>query len=217
VSRVRRAPFSRSVFVNCPYDDEYLPLLQALVFTVHACGFEARLAMLEVGPQHLRLDALVDLVKACQFGIHDLSRVQWTGGDRLPRFNMPFELGLAYGALRFGARRCRGMRLLVLEAEAYRHQKTLSDIAGLDGKVHGNMEEKLIGCVRDFLAAHIDPRPVGPTRVRSLYDQFRTELPSLATRKGLTLDELTPLNRFADWYALATAWLRQQASGASGS
>ena len=44
MSRRPVAAYSRSVFVNCPYDTEYLPMLQALVFTVHACGFEARLA-----------------------------------------------------------------------------------------------------------------------------------------------------------------------------
>jgi hypothetical protein len=43
VSRRPVAAYSRSVFVNCPYDAEYLPMLQALVFTVHACEFVARL------------------------------------------------------------------------------------------------------------------------------------------------------------------------------
>jgi hypothetical protein len=201
------------VFINCPYDSDYLPLLQAMVFAVHACGFVARLAMLEAGSQLGRLDRLVDLVRSCRFGIHDLSRVQWTGDDILPRFNMPFELGMAYGAFRLGTGRCRQMQLLVLEAEAYRHQHTLSDIAGLDGKVHGNSADALIGCVRDFLADHVDPRPVGATRLRSLYEEFRAELPRLATDRGLTLEELMPLERFRDWYAVSTQWLAFKASG----
>jgi len=53
------------------------------------------------------------------------------------------------------------MRLLVLEAEPSRHQKTVSDLAGVDPKAHGHSDERLIGCVRDFLAGHADPRPVG--------------------------------------------------------
>jgi hypothetical protein len=201
------------VFINCPYDADYLPLLQAMVFTVHACGFVARLAMLESGSERVRLDRLVELVRGCRFGIHDLSRVQWTGDDVLPRFNMPFELGMAYGAFRLGTGRCRQMQLLVLEAEAFRHQRTLSDIAGLDSKVHGNSADTLIGCVRDFLANHVDPRPMGPTRLRELYEEFRTELPGLATQHGLTVAELTPLERFADWYAVSTKWLAFKASG----
>jgi len=201
------------VFVNCPYDAEYLPLLQALVFTVHACGFVARLAMLEVGSERVRLDKLVELVRACRFGIHDLSRVQWTGNDLLPRFNMPFELGLAYGAFRLGTGRCRQMQLLVLEAEPYRHQRTLSDIAGLDGRVHGNSVEALIGCVRDFHAGYVDPRPVGPAKLRGLCEEFRQELPALATNQGLTIEELAPFERFPDWYAMATVWLQRKASG----
>jgi hypothetical protein len=201
------------VFVNCPYDAEYLPLLQAMVFTVHACGLVARLGMLEVGSQHLRLDTLVQLIASCRFGIHDLSRVPRPGDDALPRFNMPFELGVSYGVFRLGPARCRQMRLLVLEAEPFRHQRTLSDLAGVDPKAHGNSEETLIRCVRDFLAAHLKPRPVGAARIRGLYDAFRAELPALAKAHGLTMDEIAPLDGFPDWYAIAAAWLRRKASG----
>lgn len=213
MSRARQAPHARSVFINCPYDTDYLPLLQAMVFTVHACGFVAKLAMLESGSERVRLDRLVELVRGCRFGIHDLSRVQWTGEDILPRFNMPFELGMAYGAFRLGTGRCRQMQLLVLEAEAFRYHRTLSDIAGLDGKVHGNSVDTLIGCVRDFLANYADPRPVGPARLRALYEEFRSELPLLATDHGLTVEELAPLDRFPDWYAVAIKWLAFKASG----
>lgn len=211
MSSSRNAPFARSVFVNCPYDAEYLPMLQALVFSVHACGFIARLAILEIGSQDTRLDKLVELVRACRFGIHDLSRLPRPGTDELPRFNMPFELGLSYGAFRFGPRRCRNMRLLVLEAEPFRHQKTVSDLAGIDPKAHGNSDERLIGCVRDFLAGYADPRPVGSTRVRALYEEFRTELPDLAGARGFTAAELEGLEGFPDWYAIATAWLAHKA------
>lgn len=213
MSRSPGAAYSRSVFINCPYDAEYLPLLQALVFTVHSCEFVARLAMLEIGSQDTRLDKLVELVRACRFGVHDLSRLPRPGGDELPRFNMPFELGLSYGAFQFGPRRCRQMRLLVLEAEPFRHQKTVSDLAGIDPKAHGNSEEKLIRCVRDFLAAHLQPRPIGAARVRGLYVEFQAALPTLAAHHGLTLEELASLEGFADWYAIAAAWLARKSRG----
>jgi len=213
VSRRPVAAYSRSVFVNCPYDVEYLPMLQALVFTVHACEFIARLAILEIGSQDTRLERLVELVRACRFGVHDLSRLPRPGTDDLPRFNMPFELGLSYGAFRFGPRRCRQMQLLVLEAEPFRHQKTVSDLAGVDPKAHGNSDERLIGCVRNFLAGHVDPRPVGSKQLRALHNEFRAELPDLATAHGFTQAELERLEGFSDWYAIAAAWLRRKASG----
>lgn len=66
---------ARHVFINCPYDDTYRPLLKAIVFTVHACAFQARLALEEAGSEHLRLERLVRLIRDCRLGIHDLSRV----------------------------------------------------------------------------------------------------------------------------------------------
>jgi hypothetical protein len=124
---------------------------------------------------------------------------------------MPFELGLAYGACRFGPRPLRRMQLLVLEAEPFRHQKTVSDLAGIDPKAHGDSVEQLIGCVRDFLAPHVNPRPVGPTRLRILYDKFRAELPDLATAHGFTTAELERLDGVSDWCSIAAAWLANKA------
>lgn len=50
-------PFERSVFVNCPFDNDYLPILQATVFAIHDCEFVAR-SVVEATKQHeLRTDA----------------------------------------------------------------------------------------------------------------------------------------------------------------
>ena len=37
--------FDRNVFVNCPFDEEYLPLLRPLVFTIIYLGLEPRIAL----------------------------------------------------------------------------------------------------------------------------------------------------------------------------
>jgi len=105
------------------------------------------------------------------------------------------------------------MRLLVLEAEPSRHQKTVSDLAGVDPKAHGHSDERLIGCVRDFLAGHANPRPVGSTPLRASYNEFRAELPDLAAAQGFAPAELERPEGFTDWYAVAAAWLRRKASG----
>jgi hypothetical protein len=34
--------YARSVFINCPFDGEYLPIFRAVVFTVSVCGFVPR-------------------------------------------------------------------------------------------------------------------------------------------------------------------------------
>ena len=35
----------RDIFINCPFDDEYRPLFQSLVFVIADCGFRARCAL----------------------------------------------------------------------------------------------------------------------------------------------------------------------------
>ena len=51
----RELPFERCVFVNCPFDDDFLPLLHALVFAIHVCGFIARIAVEDTGSNETRL------------------------------------------------------------------------------------------------------------------------------------------------------------------
>ena len=34
--------YSDHVFINCPFDDQYKPLFNAIVFAIHDCGFVAR-------------------------------------------------------------------------------------------------------------------------------------------------------------------------------
>ena len=31
-------PYQDSVFINCPFDEEYVPIFRAIVFIVAACG-----------------------------------------------------------------------------------------------------------------------------------------------------------------------------------
>ena len=37
--------YNDNVFINCPFDSAYKPLFDAMVFTVHDCGFVARCAL----------------------------------------------------------------------------------------------------------------------------------------------------------------------------
>jgi hypothetical protein len=210
-ARKRSVPYDRQVFLNCPFDDDYYPLLRGAVFTIHACGFTARIALENTGSESVRLDRLVQMIGECGLGIHDLSRVRLTSPTDLPRFNMPFECGVFYGARRFGAKAQSRKRFLLLDKEPFQYQKTMSDAAGLDPRAHGNDPEKLIACVRDFLAEGLDPKPMGPTRISALYSEFQLALPAITAKAELTLADIEPLSAFNDWYLLATRWLLQQA------
>jgi hypothetical protein len=136
----------RSVFINIPFDASYEPLFIALLSALVAIGRTPR-CVLEV-PEHGdgRLRRIFDLIRRCPVSVHDLSRVG------LPvRFNMPFELGLA-----FALRRIDGHRFVLLEAERHRLQRTLSDLNGIDPGIHGATVIGMISCVLSSLA-----RPTG--------------------------------------------------------
>ena len=53
-------------------------------------------ATLEIPGGERRLDRIFDLIQTCASSLHDLSRVELDQKRPItPRFNMPFELGLA--------------------------------------------------------------------------------------------------------------------------
>lgn len=183
------------------------------MFTVHACGFRPRLAVEAANPGTPRLQRIIDLIAECKFGIHDLSRVQIASDGDLPRFNMPFECGMFIGARFFGGMRHGKKEFLLLESQMHRHQRTLSDAAGLDPKVHNDDPAVLIACIRAFLAGHIHPRPLGPAHLRRLYETFNSEYPQLAARLGHSPVELSALDAFADWSWIAADWLAARAIG----
>jgi hypothetical protein len=116
----RRDPLA--VFINVPFDDAYDPLLEVLIFTIQASGYKVRCALEEDDSGDIRLDKLVRLIGESPRSIHDLSRIDRGAGD-LPRFNMPFELGMAMGARRFSPSR-RNDRIKIMVREKYRLPST---------------------------------------------------------------------------------------------
>ena len=69
-----------------------------------------------------------------------------------------------------------------------------------------------MACIRDFLAAGLDSKPIGPTKMSALYQTFQLELPAIAAKAQLTLTDIEPLSAFNAWHLLATSWLQQQAA-----
>src|SRR6266567_759629 len=116
---MRPPSYSTSVFINCPFDKEYEPMLHSIIFTVFACGFIPRSAMGEDDSTDFRLDKIARLIENCKFGIHDISKIELDKASLLPRFNMPFELGLFWGAKKFGVNQNKEKVALVFEKERY--------------------------------------------------------------------------------------------------
>lgn len=191
--RPRPAPASRSVFINCPFDDPYRPILRAMVFTIIVSGYHPRCALDSTDGAEVRIAKIAAILGACDWGIHDLSRVE-VGPDGSPRFNMPMELGLHLGARLLGEKRHRRKRALVLDAEPHRYDRALSDISGQDAESHGNDPEAAIRCVRNWLSEHRRPNepPLpGAAALQADYRLFTHDLQELLTPRRLDADDLT--------------------------
>ena len=104
----------------------------ALTFAVFACHLRPRCAPEANNAAMTRIDKIVELIRDCRWGIHDISRTELSEEFGLPRFNMPLELGLFLGAHRFGSGVQREKTCLVLDSERFRYQRFISDIAGHD-------------------------------------------------------------------------------------
>jgi len=107
--------------------------------------------MEEDDASNTRIQKIELLILNCRFGIHDISRTELDKESQLPRFNMPFELGIFWGAKKFGNKQQKEKVALVFEKLKYSYQKYLSDINGVDIKAHNNDIEKVITQIRNWL------------------------------------------------------------------
>lgn len=197
--------YETDVFINCPFDPAYRGILDAVVFAVMDCGFRPRCALEIVDSGQVRLDKILGIIAACRFGVHDLSRTELDTENQLPRFNMPFELGLFLAAQRFGNRKQKRKVSLILDRDQYRHQKFLSDIAGQDIGQHKNDPLATIPLVRNWLRSHVSgPAMPGGERMMQRYNEFSLDLPRLGGGVGLKITEIT----FADYTHLVETWLK---------
>lgn len=197
---------AESVFINAPFDRQYTKLFHALVFALHDCRFFARCALEGDDGSQTRLTKLYDIIRDCPLGIHDLSRTSLDREHRLPRFNMPLELGLFLGAKRYGGSQHRGKSCVILDRKPYRYQIFCSDIAGQDIRAHENNIEKAIRVVRNWLQAARPAKalPHAAPIVRH-YVQFRADLPVMCASRGSSLPDLT----FIDYRLFVQGWLAE--------
>ncbi|MBL8175361.1 MAG: hypothetical protein JNK48_11875 [Bryobacterales bacterium] len=199
-------PANRDVFINCPFDAEYEELFQAICFTLAACGFNPRCALEELDSGETRIEKIRRIVAHSAFGIHDLSRTGLSGLSQLPRFNMPFELGLFLGCKFYGGSKHKKKRTLILDTEPYRYQQFLSDIAGQDPHAHHGDPAQAIKAVRDWLAGSAAEALPGPIYLHQRFTGFRHDLPLIAEHLGAVHTHLS----FQDLIHILRRWLHWQ-------
>lgn len=197
--------YDNSVFINCPFDSTYRPLFEAVTFAVYDCGFYPRCALEVDDSSQVRIEKINGIIKQSRLAIHDVSRTQLDRGTRLPRFNMPLELGIFLGAKAFGGAEQKRKVAIILDTEPYRYQKYISDIAGQDIRSHGGKVDEAIKVVRNFLSSHApaDVGLPGGEMVIARYHRFRGELPKACADLALDPADLT----FGDLTRFIRGWM----------
>lgn len=199
--------YKNSVFLNVPFDPKYKRLFEAAIFAIYDCGFVARSAKEDEESGTPRVQKIYELIQQSKYGIHDISRVTLDTKNRLPRFNMPLELGIWLGAKEYGSPRDRQKRALVLERVDHRYQIFCSDISGQDPRSHNNDTSVLIRRIRNWLRNSPDYKNrafPGPERMIARYGEFRAQLPTQCRLNGLTWRDL----EFNDYCTLIAGWLK---------
>ena len=176
---------AQGVFINCPFDAGYQPFFEALVFTIISCGFEPRCSLENVSSNKNRFEKIIELIYECDIAIHDLSALGISDSG-VPRFNMPFELGLFEGATRF-AKDLNHKSYLIFEGEKYSFHKALSDLAGVDPVAHNGDVIILITAVRKFLMSTMPSNSLislpYPNEIRINHSKFVDQVSTLTSDK----------------------------------
>jgi len=197
--------FESSLFINCPFDREYVPLLQSLVFVVFECGLQPRLASDQADSGRARIDKIRDLIRSCRYSVHDISRIEALHSGDEPRFNMPFELGLDLGCRYYGAPRLQDKQCLILEKERYRYQRVLSDISGNDIRAHGGDPKVLMSEVRNWLRVVTDKILPSTESLWGRFNLFRIDLPRMLDELGFSERDVEALE-IVEYIGFIKSW-----------
>jgi hypothetical protein len=171
-----------AVFLNIPYDERFRILYLAYIAGLVHLGLEPRVT-LSLPSGKRRLDKISELIESCRYSIHDLS---WVGLDRnppypTPRFNMPFELGLAVEWQRLNPAR---HIWFAFEKKSYRLQKSLSDLNGSDPQIHQGTASGVMRELRNIFKRTRN-QPTVP-EMMSTFHTITRRYPSILARAGAT-------------------------------
>jgi hypothetical protein len=200
-------PFETNVFINCPFDSAYKPLLRPLLFTVLYLNLEPKLSQTR-SSSVIRINQIKQFIRQSRFGIHDLSRCRPLRKNELPRLNMPYELGLDIGCAEYGGKKHKTKKILILETERYYYQQVISDIAGQDIEDHQDDPKTMVKKIRNWYSAVDETNHIASTNsIWFAYNQFYEDLKNELMANGYTAEDIEEmpvidLIKFAkDWIA----------------
>jgi hypothetical protein len=195
--------YSKSVFISTPLTDFSQPMFEAAVFAVTFLGFSPRSAFETSSAIYTRLPKIMEVIGRCKFGVFDISGTELSNG--LPRFNVPFELGIFLGGWRYGSGSQKQKCVLVLDSEPYRYQKFISDLSGRDIAVHANSPKEIINIIHDWLSAWTPKTTPGGSEIYASYRLFRRALPKICKQLEIPAKSLS----YIDYKYVIASWLKE--------
>lgn len=178
--------YNSSVFVNCPFDEEFAPILEAMLFLIIRAGLRPRLASERLENGESRLDKILSLIEQCKYSVHDLSRsVARKDGD-LFRMNMPFELGLDMGRRRAPDPETSDKKFIIFEQNPYELKRCLSDLGGVDVEFHRNDFRTALLKLRNFLRVEAACQLPGVSAIEGDYVTFQGWMTEKKIHEGHT-------------------------------
>jgi hypothetical protein len=187
--------FGKSVFINCPFDEVYQPLLRTLIFTIKTIGFIPRITLERNDSGEVRLHKIKELIESSKYSIHDLSRSKSKSENEYFRLNMPFELGLDLGCRDYHTNKIyKDKKLLILEEEKYSTQKALSDLSFADCKCHKGDAEELVYEVRTWFIENGISISKSASSLWDEYNYFNAKLYEFKIAKGFNKKDLERLS-----------------------
>jgi hypothetical protein len=196
------ANFESNVFINCPFDERYYPLLRPLLFTIVFLDFKPRIALESSNSAENRIDKICELIRRSKYSIHDLSRLKANRAKEFYRLNMPFELGIDYGSRLFGSSPLNAKKCLILEKERFDYMRALSDLSGVDIKSHKDEPEEMVRAVRNWFVETVGLRGVpSPTSIWYAFNNFTSAFYNARITNGFTDKDLDmmPVPEYLDF------------------
>ena len=200
--------FNKNVFINCPFDGRYSPLLHAILFTIVYFGFTPQIASQTADSGEQRINKILALILKSRYSLHDLSRIKSQRRGEFFRLNIPFELGVDYGCRRTAAAYLRRKRFLVLGTKPHEYKQALSDLGGVDAKSHGNKPKKAVLTVRNWFVdtVHLKGAPSG-SAIWERFLQFRWDFYAERKREGFLKQDLKTMP-VREYIAAIRHWLK---------
>ncbi len=198
--------YNNNIFINCRFDLVYQKIFHAMVYTITRCGFIPHCALEHDDASENRIDKIYRLIEVCRYGVHDISNIELDHSNNLPRFNMPFELGLFLSAKHFGNLKQRSKNIIIFEKEKFQSKVYLSDINGADPKAHNGDYALVMKHIRNWLTVSSNKRLPGYLSIQQEFNAFYSfTLPDMLQFAGLEYENVS----FKDYCLLLQEWLTQ--------